>query len=366
MDCKIFYSWQSDLPNNTNRGFIGDALEKAVKSISNDDSITVEPVIDRDTKNVTGSPDIVNTIFDKIEQAQIFVCDVSIVGNISIFGKDTKFRPTPNPNVLIELGYAMKTLGEGKIIMVINTAFGFPEQLPFDLRMRRIIPYNMPVDNQEKSPERNNLAKDFERAIRPILPGLEKEIPQEIYISEQAEIAVKNSQPNKIKLVREFIKYLTNEIQKLAHKFSAEIVENENTVNLVIEFATLAESIATAKSSDVAVELYEGFERIIAHYNYPLNYSNCYETKIDADANFHKFMGYELFVIYFSFLIRENCWNLITKLLEKDFYVENPFPYAEKPSAVPFYFICQSVNPYQDCSKMLNHLHTNGKIAEIV
>lgn len=79
MDCKIFYSWQSDLPNSTNRGFIQDALNKAVKSLRNDDFIEVEPVIDRDTQNVAGAPDIVKTIFDKIEQAQIFVCDVSII-----------------------------------------------------------------------------------------------------------------------------------------------------------------------------------------------------------------------------------------------------------------------------------------------
>jgi hypothetical protein len=67
MNCKIFYSWQSDLANATNRGFIEKALENAAKFIRNDDSIKVEPVIDRDTKDVPGSPDIAHTIFDKIE-----------------------------------------------------------------------------------------------------------------------------------------------------------------------------------------------------------------------------------------------------------------------------------------------------------
>ncbi|MDY6781140.1 MAG: hypothetical protein SW833_01055 [Cyanobacteriota bacterium] len=61
--CKVFYSWQSDLPNSTNRGFIEKALENAVKLIHNDESIEVEPVIDRDTVGVPGSPDIANTIF---------------------------------------------------------------------------------------------------------------------------------------------------------------------------------------------------------------------------------------------------------------------------------------------------------------
>ena len=77
----IFYSWQHDLPNATNRGFIQTALEAATKTIREDDSIHVEPVVDRDTAGVPGSPDIASTILAKIDQAQVFVCDVSIINN---------------------------------------------------------------------------------------------------------------------------------------------------------------------------------------------------------------------------------------------------------------------------------------------
>jgi len=38
MKQRIFYSWQSDLPNNNNRGFIENALEKAISNINADDS----------------------------------------------------------------------------------------------------------------------------------------------------------------------------------------------------------------------------------------------------------------------------------------------------------------------------------------
>ena len=65
----IFYSWQSDLPNNLNRGFIGDSLSRAVKTLSADDGLVVEPVVDRDTLSVPGAPDIAVTIFDKIDRA---------------------------------------------------------------------------------------------------------------------------------------------------------------------------------------------------------------------------------------------------------------------------------------------------------
>src|SRR5882724_1689520 len=75
----VFYSWQSDLPNATNRGFIHTALEAATKTLREDGSVQVEPVVDRDTAGVPGSPDISSTILGKIDEALIFVCDVSVI-----------------------------------------------------------------------------------------------------------------------------------------------------------------------------------------------------------------------------------------------------------------------------------------------
>jgi hypothetical protein len=95
----IFYSWQSDLPNATNRGFIQRALDDAVKVLDVDDSVTVEPVLDRDTQGQSGSPNIADTIFRKIDQAAVFVADVSIIGTAG-----DQRRPIPNPNVVVELG----------------------------------------------------------------------------------------------------------------------------------------------------------------------------------------------------------------------------------------------------------------------
>lgn len=131
----VFYSWQSDLPNNLNRSFIESILEKATKSISKDQNFSIEPVIDRDTVGVPGSPSIISTITEKIAKADFFVCDISIVNHESVG------RKTPNPNVLLELGYASAVLGWERIIMIQNIAFGGLELLPFDLRGRRIVDY---------------------------------------------------------------------------------------------------------------------------------------------------------------------------------------------------------------------------------
>src|SRR5580658_3386196 len=123
MTTTIFLSWQADTSKTVGRNFIERTLERVVGRIGDD--ITLEEAVrnvevDRDTKNVPGSPPIVETIFGKIDKAAVFVPDLTFVG-IRADG-----RPTPNPNVLIEYGWALKSLGHGRIVPVMNTAFGIP------------------------------------------------------------------------------------------------------------------------------------------------------------------------------------------------------------------------------------------------
>jgi hypothetical protein len=166
MDTIIFYSWQSDLPNTTNRSFILTSLEKVAKQIRRDHTIEDAPRIDRDTLGVAGSPDIAQTIFSKIRSSEIFVCDVSIIN------QGSKFKRTPNPNVLIELGYAMMALGPQRIVMVFNTAFGKPEQLPFDLQRIRLLTYHLPL-GEDKAKARKELEDKLNHSIRLIISTVE-------------------------------------------------------------------------------------------------------------------------------------------------------------------------------------------------
>jgi hypothetical protein len=156
----IFYSWQSDLPNSTNRGFIQSALERALKNILKDETESVEPVLDRDTLGEQGSPQIAQSIFAKITLSDVFVCDVSIVN------PDNSGRPTPNPNVLVELGYAVAQLGWQRILLVQNTHFGGPESLPFDLRGHRVICYVQREDQADRASERGALTGRLEMALK--------------------------------------------------------------------------------------------------------------------------------------------------------------------------------------------------------
>lgn len=171
MNRVVFYSWQSDLPNPTNRGFIQAALEKAAKAIANDRSNDDVPVIDRDTKDVPGAPYIAKTILAKVAAADVFVADVSITQGRG------EHRPTPNPNVLVELGYALSSLGDARILLLMNDAYGVPGDPPFDLKIYRVMTYSVPEGVTDRSTERLSLQNKLERAIRAALDSFRPKSP---------------------------------------------------------------------------------------------------------------------------------------------------------------------------------------------
>jgi uncharacterized protein (DUF2164 family) len=212
----IFYSWQSDLPNNSNWTFIENCLSLATKELKAlEPSIIID--IDRATRDDTGSPDITESIFTKITNSSVFVADISIVNGLS------DGRKTPNPNVLIELGYAARTLGWEKIICICNTDFGGLDNLPFDLRNRRVMPYSLKDKN--KSDVKKSLANVIKKSIiemkskgiltDKILDFLKKEIDQEMLmlISHLVRFINKSSEKtNFLEDVTAFINYEKKDI----------------------------------------------------------------------------------------------------------------------------------------------------------
>ncbi|GGG07019.1 hypothetical protein GCM10010912_59580 [Paenibacillus albidus] len=157
MKNSIFYSWQSDLPNNENRGFLETCILGAIKELSKSEDFNLELNIDRDTKNEMGTPDIVNTIFSKIEKSKLFIADISIINS------NAKERKTPNPNVLLELGYAAKVLGWERIICLFNTDYGDFNDLPFDLKFRRPLSYS--IKGKDKSEVKKFIIKSISQTI---------------------------------------------------------------------------------------------------------------------------------------------------------------------------------------------------------
>ena len=117
-------------------------------------------------KNNTGSPDIANTIFDKIDDCDLFIADVSIINKSKCKLIRSRSKPTPNPNVLLELGYAASVLGWDRVVCIYNTDYSELNALPFDLRQHRITSYSL--SGKKKSDVRD----DIVRAISDTIDGL--------------------------------------------------------------------------------------------------------------------------------------------------------------------------------------------------
>ncbi|MDK2899421.1 MAG: hypothetical protein PWQ10_608 [Patescibacteria group bacterium] len=122
---RIFFSWQSDITQN--RAILQKAIHIALQDYDGHELETA-------TRDMIGSVDIAKTILDKIDNADMLIADVSIINS-----NTNNERKMPNPNVMYELGYGVKSLGETNIVLVANKDITDDKDLPFDIRNRRMV-----------------------------------------------------------------------------------------------------------------------------------------------------------------------------------------------------------------------------------
>jgi hypothetical protein len=157
---KVFWSWQSDTPGRIGRHFVRDALNAAIERLKETPEIE-EPTerearsamhLDHDRKGIPGSPDLARVILEKIEQSAVFVADVTPVAMTTTQTDETQRKKVINPNVAIELGYALHALGDGALLMVMNEHYGRRADLPFDLQSKAgPILFNLAPDADRKT-----------------------------------------------------------------------------------------------------------------------------------------------------------------------------------------------------------------------
>ena len=161
----IFYSWQSDLPGKTNLKSIRNALRYA--SFLVEEHADIRVTLDEETRGGgSGSPNVPATILQKISVCDLFVCDLTTINSSS----GEEYRKSPNPNVLFELGYAVSTLGWGRVVMLFNKHFGkFPGDLPFDIDRHRASCYLLSEDDSKNKSNISNLQTLLKSAINAVL-----------------------------------------------------------------------------------------------------------------------------------------------------------------------------------------------------
>ena len=161
----VFYAWQSDLPRRYTRDFIHDAAVAAVAQLQEQATVEDAPRLDQDRDGVSGTPDLTETIYTKIEHCDVFLADVSLVGATDTAVTNKERKLLPNPNVMMELGYAGHAIGWDRIILVMNRKFGEPDELPFDLR-NRSFPIPFQIDSESKfAAKQQKLTNELVNAI---------------------------------------------------------------------------------------------------------------------------------------------------------------------------------------------------------
>lgn len=183
MPITVFWSWQSDREPKLHHYFVRDALKLALKMLANELEFqeSERPEVDHDTRGVAGTPDIASAILAKIAGASVFVADVTPVGKTVpasvrpdlVASKRPKAKYLQNPNVMSELGYADRALGQDSIILVANAAHYPGEQaLPFDWRHRRgPVLFRLPSGSATPviNAERQRFAVELRDRLRPMI-----------------------------------------------------------------------------------------------------------------------------------------------------------------------------------------------------
>ncbi len=328
----VFYSWQSDAPNNTNRSFIEQALQKAVKDLNSEleeaERGDEDVVLTQDTQGVPGTPDIAQAIFDKIEHCDVFVCDISLVLDAVV--NPERRRRSPNPNVLIELGYALHVLGGSRVLMVLNTALGSVENLPFDLRGRRPVSYQAADGDTDIPEKRAQLAKSLSRRIDEILKMGTRGERQPYDIAADG---IASQAPNRRVLVRQAVDALVKRLGDLAPSNAAAQLNDDEFLQLLRssfavhrDFHKLISNVVEYQDSQSLQGVVLGLQGLAENYWVPRGYSGMIPAN---KCEFFWFSGRCWLLLAAADMMRHASWNLLIELFGTHIVVRNPR--EEKP-----------------------------------
>lgn len=314
---KVFYSWQSDLPNKTNRGFIHDALVEACKEIGKDSSVEDSPRLDQDTLGLPGSPAIPEAILRKVDECDCFVADVSLCYD------GPKGKRAPNPNVLFELGYAVARLTWDRVILVVNTAYGPIEDLPFDLDKRRAVPFSAKEEETDRATPRGILAKTLGKGITAIMSlGVRAQAPPEPTVFDDAIHAIEAQLPARISKVRKIWPIVIAEIEAAATQYQENLSETilvetlPNAMPTVTEFCRVALAASECNDQEAALALFAGFEQMLERYDLPAVFSGSYS---EQEFDYWRFVGRQMATYYFACLLKERRWAAIKASMQETF-----------------------------------------------
>lgn len=306
---KIFYSWQSD-DRATNR-HIEKALKKAVGAIKDSPDIERRPELDRDTQGVVGAVDISGTILNKIDVSDMFIADISIVG-------ESASRKLANQNVLFELGYAVGKKGNDSVALLFNIDNGDDRDLPFDIRGKKRHNFSIKGD-----PKGSELAKDLQRIVEAHLKDLEDKRSRVTSpdLHEQLMVAIKDQQPTR-SLSDKYFEELYAKYTRIApadYKNSQTVKEYgqsvyeqySETYTLSLEFAAIIELAAEYGDPRVLLSALKNMGEISKFYN-PAHHSG---SMYEVDKDYYALVLHELLSVIFGYAVQNDRFDSLGEMI---------------------------------------------------
>lgn len=179
MAYKVFFAFQMDIEEKYGKSFIHRSLENAIQKFKTNG---VDVILDYGFKGTSGTPLLIDEMLRKSLNSDMVIVDWTFTSskiwhNPEIIEEDDDsiileiskgdLKPSPNPNVLLETGYAWAKKGTYRTLAVMNTAFGNPNELPVDIKgFRYPVLYSLDENNYSNRKEvRNELTDDLYKAI---------------------------------------------------------------------------------------------------------------------------------------------------------------------------------------------------------
>ncbi|HMI08963.1 MAG TPA: hypothetical protein VK497_01020 [Candidatus Saccharimonadales bacterium] len=311
----IFYSWQSD--HTKTRYFIEAALRAAIKNLAENPDIELAPRFDKDTQGKVGSINIPTTIRKKIDLADVFVADMTLVDE----GKSG--RAMVNQNVMYELGYAAGKLSDEATVVLLNSDLGGKKLLPFDIAQNRVVDFSL--ENDKKG---EKLTKTLEGILKEHLQDIKAKLEsvQAESIQDKLVDAIENSKPAR-RLAETYFTNLYGDINKIypgrykygedSGEYYAKIVEAyEKTLPVIQEFYQIISMATEYKKEDVLLAAYKKLENLSKYFDVLLDDIGGLS---EASKEYHGLVVYELASIIVGSAAKEDWWSVLPTLTSQKF-----------------------------------------------
>lgn len=317
----IFYSWQSD--HTKTRYFIEKALRAAIDNLAENPDIELAPRFDKDTQGKVGSINIPTTIRKKIDSADVFVADMTLVDE----GKSG--RVMVNQNVMYELGYAAGRLGDEATVVLLNSDLGDKKLLPFDIAQNRVEDFSL---NDDKKGAK--LTKTLEGILAAHLQDIKSKLELVEAESSKDKLiqAIEDGKPAR-RLAETYFTSLYDGINKLypgrlkygedSNDYFSKVADAYDTsLALIQEFYDVIGMAAEHKKEDVLSAAYKKLENLSRYLDVlPEDAGGLSE----GSKEYHGLVVYELAAIMLGCVAKENWWSFLETLTEQKFRRANKY-----------------------------------------